>query len=151
MVREFEQKFHSSLQKWFGRLAKLAQVGCFGDEATGLVVAKTPKAAGCFIVLVRGVKNRSGKRHGCLFPRNWEQRRQEHLEEHGNPMRGVTREEANYRIEGTRLRVEQGLGVGERVCGHLFAGEQASSQRRGGTVLLMKESTCMEWINPWTG
>lgn len=66
-------------------------------------------------------------------------------------MRGVTREEANYRIEGTRLCVEQSLGVGEWVCGHLFADEQTSSQRQGGIVLLMKESTCMKWTNPWTG
>lgn len=75
-----------------------------------------------------GVKKQLGERHGCLFSRNRKQRRQEHLEEHGNLMRGVTREEANYQIEGTRLRVEQDLGVRERVCGHLFAGEQASSQ-----------------------
>jgi hypothetical protein len=74
-----------------------------------------------------GLKEWSGKRHGCLFSRNREQRRQEHLEEHENPKRGVTREEANYRIEGTRLLVEQSLEVGEWVCGHLFAGEQASS------------------------
>lgn len=74
--------------------------------------------------------------------------RQEHLEEQQNPKRGVAPEEANHRIEGTRLRVEQSLGVGESVCGCLLAGKRIGSQRRGGNVLPMRESTCTEWKNP---
>lgn len=66
-------------------------------------------------------------------------------------MRGVTREEANYRIEGTRLRVEQGLVVGRWVCGHLFSGERLHLQRRGGTVGPMRMGACTKWTNPWTG
>lgn len=55
MARAVRSKVPRSLQKWFGRLAKLEQVGCFGDGAARLVVAKTPKAVGLVIDPVRGV------------------------------------------------------------------------------------------------
>jgi len=54
-------------------------------------------------------------------------RRRDDLEERANPKRGVAKEEVNYRIDGTRLDLEQSPEVGEEFCGHLLAGEQCCS------------------------
>jgi hypothetical protein len=60
MAREVRATVPRSLQKWFGRLAKLGQVGCFGDEATRLVAVNAPKTAGLFIDFACGVEGEFG-------------------------------------------------------------------------------------------
>jgi hypothetical protein len=78
------------------------------------------------------------------------QRQEGNLEEHENPRRGATIDEANYRIVGTQLCMEQSLEVGEEDCGSLLAGERSIPNDEGATGP-DEGASCVESINPWTG
>lgn len=65
-------------------------------------------------------------------------------------MRGATNEEANYRIDGTQLCMEQSLEVGEEDCGSPLAGERSIPNDEGATSP-DEGGSCAETINPWTG
>jgi len=93
---------------------KLEQVDRIGDETIGLVVANALKARGgsSGAVLAR-CRTARGNAMSERARGSRAQRREEHLEEQRIPMRGATGGEANSRTDGTRLRTEQSLEVGE--------------------------------------
>jgi hypothetical protein len=99
---------------------------------------------------MRSDEGGGAKRRECLISGNRSQRQEGNLEEHKNPRRGATIDEANCRIDESQLCTEQSLEVGDEGCGNPLAGKRPIPNGEGATEPDEGDS-CVESINPWTG